>query len=331
MSAPALEPAVVSWNSRRRRTKQRKVGPSDVGICRRQGAYKHLRVKPSNLDNSGMAAALGTWIHKGALAVLAAQYGCVIEAKVETDQIKGSVDSYYPDQFAVDDLKTKSTYAMDSVRSRGPKRKELFQTHLYALLLREGASKDKRLVGPQRVDTVRLRYVNRDNGDEWVYEQPYDERIAADAMFWLGEIQSCSNPEDMPRDQDGPGLSAECDWCPFLDLCWGPERPDGLARQTVLIRNDADAEAALIQYEQARAAEQAADAQKKKAKAMLEASEPGQYGGLVLGWSEPEAKPKPDVERMLELFDKAGLEVPLRYEKAARRISVTKPKAAKQP
>lgn len=315
----SLAEAAAALQSRSRRSRQRKLGSSEIGICRRRSGYRYHATPPSN-SRSSIAAALGTWIHAGALKALREEYGALIEVKVESESLKSSVDAYFPETSTVEDLKTKSSHAFEMVRARGPARKELFQVHLYAYLLRNGRA--KALSGPQSVDTVRVRYLNRDNGEEYTHEQPYDQQITLHALGWLGDVLDSDSPDELPRDEAGPGLSYDCDYCPFLDACWGPQRTDGAARQTILVHDDADVEAAALLYDQARAEEREAQNRKAFAKAQLDLTDDGQYGGFVVKHTSTEPKPQPDVERMEDYFREAGLEVPLTYRKPYRTISV---------
>ena len=353
MSTPDLRSAANRVDRRSRRSRQRKLGASEIGDCRRLAGYRFHGTKPTN-ESDNIKAVLGTWLHKGALSVLRKEFGAFIEVMAEDEHLRGHIDAVYLDEEAalrlsgsrrvahpadvitVEDVKSKSVYAMDSVRTRGPKRKEKYQVHLYADLLRRGLAAPGRgdqaaihALGPLDVQKVRLRYVCRDNGDEFVWESDFDEQVLMDARFWRDEVLESESPEELPRDQDGPGLSFICDSCPFLDECWGPEREDGKPRQVILVHNDEEVAQALRDYDEARLIAADAEKAKKKARAMLSAAPPGRYGDLVLSWSEPrkEPDPVPDVEQMVKLFEAAGLEVPtIQPEKRSATIGVTRPK-----
>lgn len=343
----------MAVDRRRARSVQTKLGPSAVGTCRREAGYSHHRTKPSNPENlSSMPAVVGTWMHAGGLAAIRDQWGAVIEVAVEDDELKGHIDivrlpealrsrlpgrykpSLCPDVVEIEDLKTKRDQAaLDRVMMLGPKRAELYQVHLYADLVRRGKVKSKPRrqaalagLGPLDVQTVRLRYVDRISGEnEYVHQQPYDEEITQEAKGWLRQITASTSPEQLPRDEDGPGLSIICDNCPFVDACWGTDT--GVKRQAILIHDDVQVEEALQVYHEQRAIEAEAKAKKDMARAMLDGSEPGIYGEFKLGWSgggiPKNPKPKVDVDRMTELFAEAGLEIPyLPPKPSARSINV---------
>jgi hypothetical protein len=344
-------------DSRSTRSKQRKVGASEIGVCRRRAGYSHHGHPISNPENvTGIAAVVGTWIHKGALATMHSEWGTVIEQRVEDDDLRGHVDGIdlpndwrvraglsevegAPDVVEVDDLKTKRDRRMiDYVRNRGPKRSELYQTHLYGDLLRRNGVKpihrQRHLaaVGPLPVETVRLRYFARsaeeDDAGEYIHEQPFDPDIAAEAWEWVKQVTSSTSPDELPRDEDGPGLSVVCDNCPFRTACWGDA--GDFAPQSLLIVTDDDLAATLDEYDRQRAIERDAKAVKDKARQMLDATDPAIYTdgrkAFKLTWGGGRTgDPKPDVDAMVALFAEAGLEVPyLDPKPAPRTIHVTR-------
>lgn len=345
--------AAKAVDARSSRSKQRKVGASEIGVCRRRAGYSHHGHPVTDPDNvSGIAAVVGTWIHKGALATMQREWGTVIEQRVEDDRLRGHVDGIdlpntlrvraglaeiedAPDVVEVDDLKTKRDRRMiDYVRNRGPKRSELFQTHLYGSLLRDHGVKPIQRqqaladLGPLDVEVVRLRYFARsaEEGDdgEYVYEQPYDPDIAAEAWDWVEQVTRSSSPDDLPRDQDGPGLSIVCDSCPFLTACWGDAGDH--APQSLLVVTDADLAQTFAEYDAARVDEREAKARKDLARAKLDASEPAIYTdgrdlAFKLGWTGGKTgDPKPDVAAMIALYEQAGLTVPYLEPKPTPRV-----------
>lgn len=351
-----LSDAAKAVDARSSRSRQRKVGASEIGVCRKRAAFSHHGHKPSNPENiTGLAAIHGTWTHTGALRTMNKEWGALIETVVENDILRGHVDALFldyehlvklPAKYAhpepedvctVDDLKTKRDGRMvDYVRNRGPKRSELFQTHLYASLLRQGKIKPLKRqqpladLGPIPIERVRLRYIARtgEDGAEYPYEQPYDPEIAAEAWDWVDQVARSSSPDDVPRDQDGPGLSVVCDNCPFRTACWGES--DDYAPQSKLIVTDADLAAVLAEYDEARTIEREAKARKDMARATLDATEKAIYtdgsAAFKLGWSGGgTGEPKVDVNAMIALFKEAGIEIPyLEPRPTARSIQVTR-------
>lgn len=337
-------------DARSTRSRQRKVGASEIGVCRRRAGYKHHGHPVTNPENvTGLPAVLGTWVHKGALGTMRREWGSVIEVGVEDELVRGHVDAIElpndwrikaglpehpeaPDVVEVDDLKTKRDARMvDYVRNRGPKRSELFQPHLYAKLLREGKVQGHKrfahlaALGPLPVETIRLRYFPRtgEEDSEYVYEQPFDDAIAEEAWEWVEQVAASSKPEDLPRDEDGPGLSVSCDHCPFVTACWG--EASGVLPQAQLIVTDADLALTLAEYDEARVVEREAAERKALARAKLDATTPAIYlpgsdavDGFKVAWSGGSVSdPKVNLEELLErfhamqeLYRQAGLEPP---------------------
>lgn len=358
--ARMLGDAAKAVDRRRRRSRQKKVGASEIGVCRRRAGYSHHNTPRSDPENAtGIQAILGTWLHAGALHTMAREWGSLVETTVENETLRGHVDAIElpnalrvkagfpevedaPDVVEVDDLKSKRDGKMVAyVRNRGPKRSDLFQPHLYGRMLRAGQVKpvkkhEKALasLGPLDVQTIRLRYFSRageSDGQvqEYIYEQPYDEAVADEAWEWVEQVAASKAPEDLPRDEDGPGLSIVCDNCPFVTACWGEAA--GHAVQTQLIVTDADLAATMRDYDEARTLESEAAERKSLARAKLDATRPAIYvdGGDLsykVGWSGGRmGDPKPDLDAMIDLFREAGLEVPyLEAKPTARSIQVTR-------
>jgi nucleotide-binding universal stress UspA family protein len=343
MTRLLLSDAAKAVDGRRNRSRQRSLGPSSVGVCRRKAGYEYHRTPVSNPENDegSMAAIAGTWMHKGALESMRAEWGAFIETTVEDDPLLGHADALFlpPDLLrelgldipayvevpTVDDLKTKRDQAaVNQIRRSGPKVAELYQTHLYADMMRRGKIKRTRRksdqllagLGPIDVQWVQLRFVARTGADdEYLYEQAYDPEITAEAWAWTAQITASASPEELPRDEDGPELSYVCDSCPFLDACWGPPI-DGRTRQSLTVVEDRERFELLDEYD--RVAKEASDLDKRKKalRALVDASDPAIYlhgeEGMRLKWNGGKlGDPKPDVAAMLELLEEAGVEVPM--------------------
>lgn len=335
-----LTDAAKIVDSRRARSRQLKVGASEVGVCRRAAGYHKHGVKPTDPAGiTSLAAIFGTWYHDGASEVMRKIWGAFVNVTVESELIRGHIDALEltaaqrakiglpriedaPDVAVVTDLKTKrDAWMVDYVRSRGPMRSELFQVHIYALLVILGLIKPLRhqeqlvSLGPIPVGRVRLIYVARTGEDaEFVHEQDFDPEIAAEAMEWVAQIEASKRPEDLPRDQDGPELSYVCDSCPFRTACWGDV--PGFKVQSQLVTTADEKIAALREYDLARVDEKAANVRKNRARAMLDAITPGIYTdgseAFKIGWRGGAMQaPKPDIDAMVALFEAAGLDIPM--------------------
>uniref|UniRef100_A0AAU2V7V5 PD-(D/E)XK endonuclease-like domain-containing protein n=1 Tax=Streptomyces sp. NBC_00003 TaxID=2903608 RepID=A0AAU2V7V5_9ACTN len=335
VAVPDLWKAAHQEDRGRARSRQRLLGPSSIGLCRRRAGYEFHGTWPTDLEDNKHAAILGTWAHEPILRVLAEKHGAFTEIEVRGEQVIGHVDAYWPPAElastlkapkptsgyttpygVVEDVKTKAVYALKSIERTGPREHELFQVHLYANMLRTGCLVEHPClpVGqPLPVDVVRLRYVGRDFGDEFIHQQAYDEAITKDALAWADEVFNSSDPEHLPRDLDGPKLSSICHNCDWRTACWQLDSlPEGRAPQTILAQDHDSLVQTLKDY--ADAADIASPAKKTMAKArkVLDAAQAGIYGGFQLGWSGGNPRPaQPDAEAMVKILQNLRIDVPL--------------------
>jgi hypothetical protein len=322
-----LASAIQRVEARSARSRQKDLGASEIGTCRRRTAYR-LAGTPETNVSPGLQATLGHWIHKGALAVLRKEYGALIEVRVGSDVIKGHVDAVWPG--LVEDVKTKGRFVFEKVVDQGATVAEQFQIHMYGWLLRSGHSRDRRNGYPEPgkpwpVDVVRLRFINRDTGQSHIVETPYDPAVTAEALGWLADVLERledGGPGNVPRDGYGPGVSPICDYCPFLDACWGLPPSNGRTRQSQVLRNDVEIEAALIEYDRGRQLASEGEKIKKRERAFLDAAPPGTYGGIELSWSESQPKLKPDLDAMIGTLEGMDMPVPMKWTEPGRTISV---------
>ncbi|GAO08674.1 hypothetical protein TPA0598_04_03100 [Streptomyces lydicamycinicus] len=331
--APSIWGAAHDVDARRPRSLQTQLGASDT-VCGRRAAYILHGVTPTDHADK-RAAILGTFIHYGLLESARTEYGWLVERSVQDDLIRGHVDvvqldattaarlparhrpAIPADVLTVEDVKTKSTYMWDRVLRYGATAAELRQVHLYAGALHEEGFEDvpgqrylSRL-GPLDIGRIRFRFINRDSGAEHIQEIDFDPQRAAEAQWWVERVRETSDPEEMPRDFNGPGLDAICDYCPFRSLCW-PGTAPGVPEQTALIHNDADREQALIDYVKGHELASEGDRIKKFARKKLDQSPAGIYGPNRLSWRGGNDEEKDDVEAMVDLHEVAGIPVPMK-------------------
>lgn len=332
-AAPSLRSALLELDSRRARSKQTKIGASEIGECRRRAAYRVARRKPTN-KSTGMQAVLGTMLHKGVLAAMRRQYGGLIELKLDSDQVKGSCDYYLEPR--VEDLKTTSKGSYEKVLTRGAYEKHWYQVTTYAWLIRSGFIVDKRpaLTGLRvgeglPVDVVSIRYLSRDSGEDMLFERDYDPLFAAEAFLWLADVYAQvekDGPESVPRDGYGPSVDQMCEWCPFLDLCWGPpidvEVEADSSRQSRLTVTDEDYINAVADYDRSRKAEADAKREKEFARERLRGRS-GPAGELHCAWSGGNELHGVDKDAAVERLIELGEIVPTKIGRSPRQIRVT--------
>jgi hypothetical protein len=359
VTAPDLAAAILRVEARSTRSRQRKIGASELGTCRRRTAYRIAGTKATN-PPTGLQAFLGTAIHKAVLAVAKREHGAVTEIRLDSPVVKGHADAVYfhaADPWAADpvwspaelrqltaadlegtevlveDLKTKGRFTYETVVEHGPRLSEWFQIHIYAWLLMTGQVVDRRLPAgvPFPVKRVALRFVDRDTGRQHVVETDYDPAITVQALAWLADVQGTveeNGPEAAPRDGYGPDVSAICDHCPFLDQCWGPpiEGPGAPMRQSLEVHDDPTIEAALVGYALRRDEEKVAKEAKAGHRAQLDGAPVGVYGEWKLSWSEKVLTEVPDGDAAIARLRDLGEEVPTRWTGGGRTIRVTRQK-----
>lgn len=359
MTAPDLAAAIHRVEARSTRSRQKKIGASEVGTCRRRTAYRLAGTKPTD-PPTGLQAFLGTAIHKGVLAVARKEHGAITEVRLDSPLVKGHADAVYlqaadpwdPDPVLspaelraldasavealavlLEDLKTKGRFSYETTVDAGPKVAEWYQVHLYAWMLRTGQIVDRRLPRGLElpVENVSLRFVDRDTGRQHVIEEKYDPQITVEALGWLDQVHQQledGGPENVTRDGYGPDVSAICDFCPFLTACWGPQPlgPDGLTRQSMEVHDDPATEAALLAYALRRDEEKAAKELKAAHRAQLDGSPAGIYGDFKLAWTQKDPKEVPDPEAAYDRLRELGEPIPTKWSGGGRTIRVTRSK-----
>lgn len=234
---------LLEWDRTRPRSRQRELGWSEVGGCRRRAGYRLAGTEPTNPGGS-VQAVLGTAIHDAVQQRLNETAGPddLVEHAVEFAGIPGHLDRYEADTETLIDVKTTSSRWLDHIKVHGPDRSHLWQINGYAAALI--SQKGMRV----RVRRIVIDYIARDTGELYRWEGKPDPHQVREALAWLATVRD-ADLEMLPRDYapDGPF----CQHCPFLDACW-----DGAVidrdRRSVLFVEDPDARAWAEKLRQAR-------------------------------------------------------------------------------
>ena len=187
------------------RSKQRQVGPSEIGGCRRKVWYR-LNDQPETNDNlNKLAAIMGTAIHSEIEKAIefadpnGEKYK--VELEVEYGDIKAHVDLFVPETGDVIDWKTVKVKNL----SYFPSMQQRWQVQVYGYLLAKNG---------YAVNRVSLCAIARD-GDEKdvkVHTEPYDESLALEALGWLAAVKEAAEPPAPEKD------SSFCQsYCQFYD------------------------------------------------------------------------------------------------------------------
>lgn len=297
---------LLERDRRRPGSLQREFGMSELGGCRRRAGYRLAGTEPTNSSGS-VQAVMGTAIHAAIAEVLAdvAAPDDLVEHPVTFAGILGHLDRYEAATKTVVDVKTTSSRWLEHIKTHGPDRSHVWQTHAYgAGLVAEGHD----------VRRIRIDYLARDTGEEHTVTLDFDPAVVIEALAWVEEVRS-SDLEMLPRDYDPAGPF--CGNCPFRDVCW-EGAITGRDPRSVLYLEDPDAAKWAEQLWAAREAKKAAEALEEQAKGALDALRPNDEGTVTVdvGWRIPlvwqVSKPSVRLDRKAVEADykKAGAEPP---------------------
>lgn len=186
-----LVKALHDKESKRGRSLQTQIGPSELGGCRRKVWYK-LNSQPETNDNElKLAAIMGTAIHDSIEKAFADNKEVLLEQTVEHNGMKAHVDLYIPGTGDVVDWKTVKLKNL----AYFPSQQQRWQIHTYGYLIEQS--------GLGKATNVHLVAIPRD-GDERdvkVYSEKYDTSIALEALSWLEAIKVSEVAPDPEKDE----------------------------------------------------------------------------------------------------------------------------------
>jgi hypothetical protein len=186
-----LVKALHEKENSRPRSNQVQIGPSELGGCRRKVWYRLNNQPETNDAELKLAAIMGTAIHSAIESAFAGNNSILLETTVEYNGMKAHVDAYLPDTGDVIDWKTVKAKNLNFF----PSLQQRWQVQVYGYLI------DKSGVGKPK--TVNLVAIPRD-GDERdikVHSEPYDEKIAVEALDWLAAIKDSAEAPAPERDE----------------------------------------------------------------------------------------------------------------------------------
>jgi hypothetical protein len=203
------------------RSLQHAVGPSEIGTpCDRRLGYRLLAWPPVNVDTDPWASTVGTAIHAYLADVYTQRNAELGRGRYLIEQtvtlpggITGHCDLYDTDTGDVVDWKTTGTDALAKYRKNGPGQQYRVQAHLYGL--------GWQLAGqtPRNVVVVFLPRGGRIDGLH-VWSEPYDHRIAVDALKRyqaIFDFHVYVDPESHPdRWSLLDTADAYCAYCPWF-------------------------------------------------------------------------------------------------------------------
>jgi CRISPR/Cas system-associated exonuclease Cas4 (RecB family) len=278
----------------RARSKQTQVGPSELGGCRRKVWYR-LNDQPETNDNElKLSAIMGTAIHaeiEKAISIAdpkGEKYW--VETSVEYNGMKAHIDLYIPETGDVIDWKTVKVKNL----SYFPSLQQRWQVQVYGYLL------DKSGKGNPR--TVNLVAIARD-GDERdvrVHSEPYDPKLAEDALNWLSAIKESADAPGPERDQSYCKF-----YCKYFDEsgemgCTGLKK-ERIKEDEVFIDN-LEVDTSALKYLQLDAKIKELTNERESLKAALEGFTGNTNSGVSILWSTVSGRESVDTEEVEKLL-----------------------------
>jgi hypothetical protein len=255
---------------RSQQTKDRLLGPSDLGGCRSYiknvltDAPRGERVTPP------LAAFVGTWLGEGLeQAFVASRPGSVRQVAVSVNLPSGRRTKGHCDlidaEYGVLDFKSKD--GLETVKRDGPSFKEVAQINTYLLgLIQMGLL--------SRDSQWNLVYIDRSGKETMphVVSGPLDMDIIREMERRIEDAEYAAlHGEDAPKDEP---ITFCAQFCEFFEHCRTEATPQGMI-------DDFDAIAAADMYLEAKDLAKKADQMKDEAKARLAGIEGSTYAAVV--------------------------------------------------
>ena len=294
----------------RARSKQTQVGPSELGGCRRKVWYRINGREATNNNELKLAAIMGTAIHaeiEKSISVLdpkGEKY--LVETEVEYNGMKAHIDLYIPETGDVIDWKTVKVKNL----SYFPTQQQRWQVQVYGYLL------DKSGKGKPR--TVNLVAIARD-GDERdvkVHSEPYDPKMAEEALNWLAAIKESAVAPEPERDQSYCRF-----YCKYFDEsgkfgCTGIKKE--LIKEGEVFIDNQEVDTSALKYLQLDAKIKELLDQKESLRTSLEGFTGQTNSGIQIIWSTIAGRESVDIDEVKKLIGN----VPIKKGQESIRLSV---------
>jgi CRISPR/Cas system-associated exonuclease Cas4 (RecB family) len=294
----------------RARSKQTQVGPSELGGCRRKVWYRINGREATNDNELKLAAIMGTAIHaeiEKSISVLdpkGEKY--LVETEVEYNGMKAHIDLYIPETGDVIDWKTVKVKNL----SYFPSQQQRWQVQVYGYLL------DKSGKGKPR--TVNLVAIARD-GDERdvkVHSEPYDPKMAEEALNWLAAIKESAVAPEPERDQSYCRF-----YCKYFDEsgkvgCTGIKKE--LIKEGEVFIDNQEVDTSALKYLQLDAKIKELLDQKESLRTSLEGFTGQTNSGIQIIWSTIAGRESVDIDEVKKLIGN----VPIKKGQESIRLSV---------
>jgi hypothetical protein len=293
------------------RSKQIEVGPSEIGGCRKKVWLKLQGQEKVNSNTLRLSSIMGTAIHSYIQESFHAQdpFGekFLLEQEFQSDFLKGHVDMYDIENQEVVDWKT----TKKSNLTYFPSKQQRWQVQVYGWLLEKN---DK------PVKNVTLVAIARD-GDERdiVYHtEPYDAKIAEEAINWLVEVKEMK--EAPAPEKDAFFCKSYCGYYDATGLkgCVGK----GKAQAEGAIIEDDEARSAAKNYLQVVSDINELEKKKDSLKGILEGVSGMTPEGIKVTWSEVAGRKSIDEAYVSHFFEKHGEPIQYKHGRTSVRLTV---------
>ena len=294
----------------RARSKQTQVGPSELGGCRRKVWYRINGREATNDNELKLAAIMGTAIHaeiEKSISVLdpkGEKY--LVETEVEYNGMKAHIDLYIPETGDVIDWKTVKVKNL----SYFPSQQQRWQVQVYGYLL------DKSGKGKPR--TVNLVAIARDDDerDVKVHSEPYDPKMAEEALNWLAAIKESAVAPEPERDQSYCRF-----YCKYFDEsgkvgCTGIKKE--LIKEGEVFIDNQEVDTSALKYLQLDAKIKELLDQKESLRTSLEGFTGQTNSGIQIIWSTIAGRESVDIDEVKKLLGN----VPIKKGQESIRLSV---------
>ena len=286
--------ALKAHEAAKPRSKQVRLGPSELGGCREYVRNVMVGSPMQESDVWPTAAVMGTLAGAHLEAVAAEHLGALTEVPVTATlpnglKVSGHADIVIVEENAVLDAKSKD--GLSGVRREGPSLENLIQISVYTVGLVQAG-----VLEPGA--TAHLIYVDRSGNEQELYEVSLDwETIltfidkCVDRLDEVVQVQEYIDQGDVSyarslRDKTPPFCYSPKVMCPFRDLCWkGSEwKPDERISDEQTI---SDVEL----YDRLRGEIKAATEVKDKVRERLMGVNGVTPGGLSVTWAGSQTRP----------------------------------------
>ena len=275
MDKQELIDALVAVDRARPRSRQKAIGVSALGGCRRS-VWHSIQGDEGTNPTTSLPAIMGTAIHAAIEQAFSGKPGVLLEERVEIENLPpATIDYFNTETGEVIDWKTITLRGLDYFVSK--QKRWQIQTYGYLLSL---AGHD--------VKTVTLVGIPRDGNenDIVVHSEPFDSGIALEAIAWLESIRGSDEAPEPERDP----VSWCKKYCQFYgDLCAG--KAADVSGEAI---TDPDATDAARNYVKLSAEIRTLEAAKESAKTALEGVNGITMDGIKVSWSEIAGRQTPD-------------------------------------